>query len=180
MGRQFKRTCLWIDPPLQARLLLRMALYLLLHVAFVWHIAFIFQAMTEVATDGPGPGLGGLYVEALRQQKFLLLALALTLPIILYDLLKFSNRIAGPLYRCRKVMQQMAAGQPVPEFTPRQHDQLGEFFQTFNALIKAWNARLAAGANGQAANGGAAETAGGEKGPPAGNPEATGSERINA
>jgi hypothetical protein len=142
MLSHYPRKRLWIDPPLQARLLLRMGLYLLFYVAFVWHVGFLFQAMKEVATGGLSQGIGGLYAEYFERQTSLLLALALILPPILYDLLRFSNRIAGPLYRCRKVMQQMTAGEPVPEFTPRKHDLLREFFQAFNALITVWNARL--------------------------------------
>jgi hypothetical protein len=121
-----------------------MGLYLLFYVAFVWHVGFVFHAMREAATNGLSKGLGSLYVEFLQHQSSLLLALVLILPPILYDLLKFSNRIAGPLYRCRNVMRQIADGESVPEFEPRKGDQFREFFQTFNALIKVWNARLGA------------------------------------
>jgi hypothetical protein len=155
MEPKYQRKRLWIDPPLQSRLLLRTGLYLLFYLAFVWHVGFAYWAMKEVATGGLGKGIGSLYLEFCEQQLSLLLALLLVLPPILYDLLKFSHRIAGPLYRCRKVMGQMAAGEAVPEFTPRQRDLLREFFQTFNALIKAWNARV--GAESRPANGRAAE-----------------------
>ncbi len=161
MGQQHKRRRLWINPPLQGRLLARVAVYLLLLVVFVWHVAFVFLALGSAVTGAWGVGLGGLYGQALGQQKYLLLALALTVPIVFYDLLRFSNRIAGPLYRCRAVMQRMAAGQPVAEFTPRKGDQLGEFFETFNELIRVWNAKLAAdrGAAGGAVADGRRESA---------------------
>jgi hypothetical protein len=121
-----------------------MAVYLLFQLVFVWHVAFLFQALAAVVTGGLGAGLGHLYVQTLGQQQHLLVALGVTLPIMLYDLLRFSHRVAGPLYRCAAVMRQMAAGQRVPEFTPRKGDHFREFFETFNALIRTWNARLAA------------------------------------
>jgi hypothetical protein len=46
-------------------------------------------------------------------------------------------------------MEEMASGKPVPEFVPRKHDLMRELFQAFNALIKEWNNRLNAHANGQ-------------------------------
>ena len=62
--------------------------------------------------------------------------------MILDNLLKFSHRVAGPLYRCGNLMRQMANGQAVSEFHPRKHDLMREFFQSFNALVKVWNARI--------------------------------------
>jgi hypothetical protein len=46
---------------------------------------------------------------------------------------KFSNRIAGPLYRCRRVMRDMAAGKIVPAFKARENDLMKEVFDVFNA-----------------------------------------------
>ena len=150
MEPKYQRKRLWIDPPLQSRLLLRTGLYLLFYLAFVWHVGFAYWAMKEVATGGLGKGIGSLYLEFCEQQLSLLLALVLVLPPILYDLLKFSHRIAGPLFRCQQMMQAMAAGRPVREFVPREGDHMPEFFQAFNALIQQWNARL--GADGQPAD----------------------------
>ncbi len=141
MGQKYKRSRLWVDPPFQFRLLLRMGFYLVLYSVVVWHLGFLFTVMVDLPAKPPEGGLGGLYLQYLSQQRALLYALVLTCPIFLYDLLKFSHRIAGPLYRCRQLMQQMADGQPVPEFTPRKRDLMRELFQTFNALIKQCNAR---------------------------------------
>jgi hypothetical protein len=63
-------------------------------------------------------------------------------PLVLYDILKFSHRISGPLYRRRQVMRDMAAGKAVPEFRPRKHDLLADVYVDFNALIRSWNARI--------------------------------------
>jgi hypothetical protein len=125
-----------------------MAVYLFLLALFTWHIGFVFDVMASVATHGSQP-MGALYLEYLQQQKHLLLAAVLVMPIMLYDLLKFSHRVAGPLYRCRKVMQEMAEGKCVPEFQPRKHDLMGEFFTAFNALIKAWNVTRGSSGNGR-------------------------------
>jgi hypothetical protein len=121
-----------------------MAFYLLGYTIIVWHIGFVLAVMVDIAASGLRKGIGDLYVEFLRSQVPLVFAFVLAAPILLYDLLKFSNRIAGPLYRCRKMMDEMARGTNVPEFHPRQHDFMTEFFQSFNALVLEWNARVGA------------------------------------
>ncbi len=168
MGTKYRRTRLWVDPAFQFRLLLRMGFYLLLYTVVVGHIAFVFQVMADFATNGARAGLGGLYMEFIGRQMPLVYALVLTMPIILHNLLKFSHRIAGPLYRCRKVLQEMARGKPVPEFTPRKHDLMRELFQAFNALIKEWNARLSAGVNGRLGDANTAEMMSEAMSPPPG------------
>lgn len=144
MKPQHNRTRLWVDPAFQASLLLRMGGYFLLYALFVWHVGFLVQLANEMLGTGVGQGFGSLYVGYVEQQRPLVYAMVLVMPIIVLDLLKFSQRIAGPLQRCRKVMQEMAAGKAVPEFRPRKHDQMAPLFEAFNAVIKEWNARVSA------------------------------------
>jgi hypothetical protein len=73
-------------------------------------------------------------------------------PVFLYDLVKFSHRVAGPLHRCQSTMQEMADGQVVAEFVRRKHDLLQEFFGAFNALIRTCNARVNAAGSENAAS----------------------------
>jgi hypothetical protein len=154
MAPKYERKRLWINGAFQSRLLLRLVGYLLLFVVVVWHTSFVFELLPGLI-DGNNlrNGIGGLYLECLGRQTPFLLALLLILPAALYDLLKFSHRIAGPLYRCQKVMEAMTAGQTVPEFAPRDGDHMPEFFRAFNALIVQWNARVGAGSAAPAADG---------------------------
>src|SRR5262249_53175602 len=140
MKADSKRSQLWVDPGFQSRLLLRLVCYFVLFSFVVIHIGFVFQAMLEVGANG-FRGIYELYWDYLGKQAPLLYSLVLITPILLYDLLKFSHRIAGPLFRCRRAMQQMAEGKPVAEFKPRKRDLMRELFQAFNALIKDWNPR---------------------------------------
>jgi hypothetical protein len=141
MSTQHQRKRLWVDPPFQSRLLLRTLLYLVGYVVILWHLSFFIELLVALATDGLREGVGALYLTVLWKQRALLMALAVTAPMFMYDLLKFSHRIAGPLYRCRNLMQEMADGQRVPEFKPRENDFMRELFAAFNALIKTWNSR---------------------------------------
>jgi hypothetical protein len=148
MGTKHRRTRLWVDASLQGALLLRLVCYLLAFAFVVWHLAFVFAVMSGLARSRPQAGASDLYLEYLGMQWPLLYAIVLAAPVLLYDLLRFSNRIAGPLFRCRRVMEEMAAGKVVDKFTPRQHDFLGPFFHSFNTLIETCNARVGESANG--------------------------------
>jgi hypothetical protein len=139
---RFKRRRIWVDPPFQGRLMAHAGFYLLLYSLTLWHIGFLFEALRVMLMQRAVRGFGPLYMEYLGKQWPLLLTFLLFTPVFLYELLKFSHRIAGPLYRCRQVMQEMADGKPVPPFTPRKRDLMQELFQTFNALIQQWNARV--------------------------------------
>ncbi len=145
MAPKYERKRLWINGAFQSRLLLRLVGYLLFFVVVMWHTRFVFELLPGLI-DGKNlrTGVSGLYLECLGRQTPFLLALLLILPAAVYDLLKFSHRLAGPLYRCQQVMEEMAAGRAVPEFEPRDGDHMPEFFRAFNALIVQWNARVGA------------------------------------
>jgi hypothetical protein len=145
MAKKFKRTRLWVDPPVQARMLLRLGTNLFLYALVVGHIGFFFQLLAVVGQPSFNKGIVNFYIEYLLAQTPLIWGFVLVLPLMLFEMLKFSHRIAGPLFRCRRLMREMAEGKAIGEFIPRKGDLLTEFFQAFNVLIDAWNRRLAAG-----------------------------------
>ena len=124
-----------------------MCLYLLTYIFIVLNKAVVLQYLEGIALDGRPKAIVDFYREFFFREKGILHALLVATPLCLYDLVRFSNRVAGPLYLCRKVMQEMAAGELVPEFTPRRHDLMPEFFEAFNGLIREWNARAGAEGN---------------------------------
>jgi hypothetical protein len=151
MAPQYKRSRLWVDPAFQLRLMLRIGGYFLLYILLVWHFGFFLDAMRGAAAGGANKPLSELYLDYFGKQQPLLIAMALLVPPFLYNLLRFSHRVAGPLFRCRAIMRDMADGKAVAEFHPRKGDLMRELFDAFNALIRRWNARVAPGANGPAA-----------------------------
>jgi hypothetical protein len=143
VAKPFKRTRLWVDPAFQCRLLLRQVAYWMLIVVLWVHIAYISELTAAIIqSTGNGSSIDGVaYTDFLWRYRFLLFGLVLTLPAVLYDLLKFSHRIAGPLFRCRRMMQEISEGKPVQEFKPRKNDLMLELLEAFNGLIRTWNAR---------------------------------------
>ncbi|SRR5258708_557939 len=111
----------------------------------VFHIGFLWEVVRALSTNGPTHISVQLYGDFLWKQMPMVIGFLAIAPAFLYDLVKFSHRVAGPLFRCRKLMQEMAAGKPVPEFTPRKQDLMKELFEAFNALIRTWNTRVSSG-----------------------------------
>jgi hypothetical protein len=143
-----KRTRLIVDPPVQFRLLGRLGAYLLVYTVTLLHVGFAIEVFEKVVMADDGPLVLNLYVDYLARQKALLIGIALIVPVLLYDLLKFSHRIVGPLFRVRRWMYDMAEGKAVREFVPRKHDLMTELFEAFNVLIKTCNARVGAAPGG--------------------------------
>jgi hypothetical protein len=140
------RKRLWINPAFQGRLLLHIGSYFLLYFSIICILGFLLF-LREALMTKQFKGTFGMYTIYLTQLRPLFLATAILTPYFIYDLLKFSNRVAGPLYRCQKMMREMAEGKPVREFQPRKFDLMPEFYADFNALIRTWNSRVASAAN---------------------------------
>jgi hypothetical protein len=64
-----------------------------------------------------------------------LVALVLMLPIFVYDTIKLSNRIAGPVYRLRSTMMSIKRGEETPELKFRSVDFWQEMAVEFNEMV---------------------------------------------
>jgi len=60
----------------------------------------------------------------------------LLLPILIYDMLKETNQIAGPIHRLRQGIHRLEAGEEIAEIKLRQNDHWGELATDFNRLAK--------------------------------------------
>jgi hypothetical protein len=127
-----------------------MGVYLLVYAFLVAHIGFLWELTRLVFAGGAHKPTLSLYTDYLWRQQHLLFGFFLIAPAFIWDMIKFSHRVAGPAYRCRNIMNEMANGKTVPEFQPREHDLMPELFDAFNAMIKEWNKRINAEASGQA------------------------------
>ena len=58
----------------------------------------------------------------------------LLLPAVVFDLVRLSNRFAGPMFRLRRSMHDLAQGKPVAAVRFRQGDFWQEFADDFNTV----------------------------------------------
>lgn len=143
MGMPYFRKRLWIKPAFQGRLLLHIGSYFLLYLLIICLMGFLLFLQQSLVAKQVKTGVGP-YAAYLGELRPLLYASIILLPYFIYDLIKFSNRVAGPLHRLQRTMREMADGKSVPEFKPRKGDLMPEFFDDFNALVRTWNSRFSA------------------------------------
>jgi hypothetical protein len=145
MRSTFARRRFLVDPSFQLRLVFLMGGYLLLWTIAVFHVYFLYFAMWNLLDSTVHKGLVALYIEFWSREQLILITLFLIAPVVAYKMFKFSHRIAGPLFRCRQLMREMAEGKTVAEFKPREHDLLDDFVRDFNLLVREWNTRFETG-----------------------------------
>src|SRR5271157_508625 len=58
----------------------------------------------------------------------------LLLPVVIFDLLRLSNRFAGPMFRLRRSLHDLAQGKPVAAMRFRHGDFWQEFADDFNTI----------------------------------------------
>ena len=77
-------------------------------------------------------GFGDLY----RRYGYFMTISLLMMPLIIYDVLKLSNRFVGPVFRLRREMQRLADGQHVKPLKFRDKDYWQELGPLFNRIAE--------------------------------------------
>lgn len=72
-----------------------------------------------------------------------ILASVILLPLFVYDMLKATNRIAGPVYRVRSEIRRVVAGESIAPIKFRDGDSFQELAEEFNALTALVNEQRA-------------------------------------
>lgn len=124
------RKKVWIHE-FQTKLLIRIGLYCLIFLVTLMNLLFVWRLLA----DGPGNPLEQ-YRQFLVDYAPMLACLAVLVPIMAWDAVKFSHRLLGPLYRFRKTVQSIADGEPVRPIKLRQRDYLTEFRDDFNRMLE--------------------------------------------
>ncbi|MEQ8848844.1 hypothetical protein [Botrimarina sp.] len=133
MSKRHLRKRLYVDRKVQGALIARAARY--------WAVSVTVVAMlTVIGWVFLAPGVGALVrsPELLRGVLTCLVisvvVSGLLLPIVLYDLVRFTHRFAGPMVRLRESMRRVAAGETVETLRFRDGDYWQEFADAFNAM----------------------------------------------
>jgi len=129
-GKSNARKQLFVDPRMQGALVLRVALYWIVCLITIslmvlcWRVFTQPAAMFATHVDQMCSSLGPALVASL-----------LVLPLIAIDVIRLSNRFAGPMLRLRRNMRALARGEAVQPIEFRQDDFWREFAEDFNALV---------------------------------------------
>jgi len=140
MNNTIERKKVFVSREIQGRILSRMVKYWLFYNFAVWHALLLidFQRYGIPGLLGQGPRLGLLefYAEFAAQHLMLLVLAVALFPISLWDMLKLTHQMAGPLVRFRKTLKKIASGEPVEKIQLRDDDLLVEFQEAFNEFLQ--------------------------------------------
>ena len=129
-----KRKKIWIDR-FQTTLALRIAFYCVLYQTVTWFSVTFEHRIHSKVTSMLGPA-GGAYLSALMLAPVIALIL-----MSVREAVKTSHRVIGPLYRFRKAILAIAAGEEVEPIRLRDGDYLREMRDDFNEMLMALERR---------------------------------------
>jgi hypothetical protein len=123
------RKRLFVDPKVQGALVLRVLLY---WVVCVITITLMLLCWNVLRT----PRMFYTFLDDMWYRYApAILASFVLLPMVMVDIIRLSNRFAGPLYRLRRSMRAFARGEHVEPIRFREGDFWREFAEEFNAVV---------------------------------------------
>lgn len=129
MSRRSRKQ-MFVDARVQGMLLLRTVAYWALCLLTITSMVLVWRIVT-----GPARIFYTHFDDMWFHMGPALVSAALLLPLVLLDVLRQSNRFAGPLYRLRNSMRLLSLGLPVEPIKLRKGDFWHEAAEEFNALL---------------------------------------------
>ena len=126
---KISRKQLFVDPSVQGALMLRTVTY--------WGFCIFTLVLMLVAwrlLTGPAQPLTAHLADAWNHYWPAMVASFCLLPILMVDSVRLSNHFAGPMFRLRRAMKQLADGEPVTAVHFREDDYWREFAEDFNRV----------------------------------------------
>ena len=124
-----KRRKLFIDPDVQGAMVRRALIYWFACVLFITLPFVIGRTLIE-----PRKFFFEDIHELWGRVGPVLICAGLALPLLIYDMIQLTNRFAGPMFRLRREMKNLANGDPVRRVKFRDNDFWLEFANYFNQI----------------------------------------------
>lgn len=124
-----------VSDPFQWRIFLRILSYGFIYQVTVWNLLFCWRLLNHQGS------FLEQYREFFTEQYPILLCVLVLAPAFAWDAVKYCHRIAGPIYRFRMTVKDVAAERPVRLIKLREGDELLGLRDDFNAMLQALAAR---------------------------------------
>jgi len=119
----------FVDREMQGAAMLRVTIYWLLCCMTIATVVLIWRVVVEP------PQLFGTHIRAMwNHYTPVICVLLLLLPLLLIDVVSWTNRVAGPMLRLRRSMTRLANGDAVERIEFRGNDFWHGFADDFNHL----------------------------------------------
>jgi hypothetical protein len=123
----------FIDKTVQGMLVSRVLLHWMTFLASSFVILYVWQFLLSGDPQRPfSPHMQ----EVAESFIPVVVVFVCLLPAFIWDTVKFSHRFVGPIYRLRKSMQSIAAGEPLRPVKLRKGDFWQAAANDFNAMIQ--------------------------------------------
>ena len=120
----------FVHPRIQGALVLRVGMYWLVCV-----IGIVLMILCWRTGTGPACPFYVRLIEMWPYYGPAVIVSLLMLPLVVVDIIRFSNRFVGPMLRMRQAMRQLARGEYVEPIEFRGTDLWQEFADAFNAVL---------------------------------------------
>ena len=124
------RKKLFVDPKVQGALVVRVVLYWAVCIITITLMLLCWRIVT-----GPARMFYTHFDDMWFHFGPALVASFLLLPLVIVDIIRVSNRFAGPMFRLRRSMRAFARGEHVEPIHFRKGDFWREFAEEFNAMV---------------------------------------------
>jgi hypothetical protein len=125
------RKHLFVDPKVQGSLITRVALYWIMCLATLTLMILCWRVVT-----GPARMFYTHFDDMWFHFGPALIGSFLLLPLVIFDIVRLSNRFVGPLIRLRRAMKALARGEEVAPLEFREGDFWKDFAREFNAVAE--------------------------------------------
>jgi hypothetical protein len=102
---------------------------------FLFHY-FLYRGQLMADPQMATIPFGTQYSPFLSQNYSMLMCAAAVFPLIVWDMMKVTHRVAGPLVRFENTLKQLERGEKVRPVTLREGDMLTEYRDSFNSYLE--------------------------------------------
>ena len=121
----------FIDPQVRGALALRLCVHWVVYIVVTTLLVVGLKWLSD-----PFTSLQQHFSEAVILYSPVLLVILCLTPIFVYDSIKLSNRFAGPMFRLRRSMGELADGKLPKPVKLRKHDFWKGFAADFNQVLE--------------------------------------------
>lgn len=129
----------FVNWKIQGTLLTRLATYAVLYHLILWNVMFLhryLQYRGEMQVGGRAQTFLELYGNFANQNISMIICAVCLLPVLMWDGLRFSHWIAGPLVRVQSVLKDLSQGHRSGEIALRKDDLAVQLVESVNELLR--------------------------------------------
>lgn len=128
----------FVSREIQGNLLRRLAVYWFIYHFVLWHTMFLYRYLEYRGWLFAGATpltFRELYTAFAIQHYSVLVCAVAIFPVVLWDMLKMTHRVAGPMVRMRNELRRLTRGERVAPVRLRHDDMLTDFVAAFNEFV---------------------------------------------